>query len=83
MVTTDNGVNLDYMNVDYTVVPQHYAFLVDDGSFDALHERLGKRKLPFWAAPQRREPGMNHHDAGRGLYFNDLNGHLLEVITRP
>ena len=33
--------------------------------------------------PQRRKPGMNDRDGGRGLYFNDLNGHLLEVITRP
>jgi hypothetical protein len=22
-------------------------------------------------------------DGGRGVYFDDLNGHLLEVITRP
>lgn len=83
MVTTDNGVNLDYMDVGHAVVPQHYAFLVDDTSFDALHDRLGKRSLPYWADPQRQKPGMNDNDGGRGLYFNDLNGHLLEVITRP
>ena len=26
---------------------------------------------------------MNHHDGGRGVYFEDPNGHLLEIITRP
>ncbi|WP_373420391.1 VOC family protein [Mesorhizobium sp. L48C026A00] len=25
----------------------------------------------------------NDHDGGRGLYFEDPNGHLLEIITRP
>ena len=30
------------------------------------------------------QPGeINHHDGGRGVYFEDLNGHLLEIITRP
>ncbi|KAA9354275.1 VOC family protein [Ochrobactrum quorumnocens] len=83
MVVTDNGVNLDYIDVEHAVVPQHYAFLVDDTSFGALHNRLVKRNLHYWADPQRQKPGMNDHDGGRGLYFNDLNGHLLEMITRP
>lgn len=83
MVTTDNGVNLDYMDVKHEVVPQHYAFLVDDTNFDALHDRLDKRGMTYWADPVRCKLGMNDHDGGRGLYFDDLNGHLLEVITRP
>ena len=27
--------------------------------------------------------GAKHNDGGRGLYFNDQNGHFLEIITRP
>lgn len=83
MVTTDNGANLDYMNVERDISAQHYAFLVDDANFDALHDRLGKQGLKYWSDPQKRKLGMNDHDSGRGLYFDDLNGHLLEVITRP
>ena len=30
---------------------------------------------------QRRVIG--HRDGGRGLYFEDPDGHLLETITRP
>jgi hypothetical protein len=26
---------------------------------------------------------MNHRDGGRGLYFEDPDGHLLEILTRP
>lgn len=83
MVTTDNGVNLDYMDVKHAIVPQHYAFLVDEANFDALHDQLDKRGVNYWADPEKHKPGMNNHDGGRRLYFDDLNGHLLEVITRP
>jgi catechol 2,3-dioxygenase-like lactoylglutathione lyase family enzyme len=26
---------------------------------------------------------INHQDGGHGLYFEDPDGHLLEIITRP
>jgi len=26
---------------------------------------------------------INRRDSGRGLYFEDPDGHLLEIITRP
>lgn len=87
VVTTDNGVNLDYMEVDGErvgdVAARHYAFLVDEASFDAILARIETAGLPYWADPARTKPGLNRHDGGRGLYFDDLNGHLLEVITRP
>ena len=31
---------------------------------------------------QRRQGAINHHNDGRGLYFEDTDGHLLEIITR-
>ena len=38
----------------------------------------------YWADPAHRQPGqINHHDGGRGVYWNDPNGHYLEIITRP
>lgn len=84
MVTTENGVNLDYMNVDGDIKRQHYAFLVSEAEFDAIFDRIRERKLKFWADPGQTQAGeINRHDGGRGLYFEDLNGHLLEVITKP
>ena len=84
MVTTANGANLDYMDTDGTVTPQHYAFLVSDAEFDEVFGRIQKRKLSYWADPgQQQEGKINHHDGGRGVYFEDPNGHLLEIITRP
>lgn len=84
MVKTDNDANLDYMDAQGELTRQHYAFLVGDGEFDAIFDRIRKRKLTYWADPARRRPGeINDHDGGRGLYFEELNGHLLEIITRP
>lgn len=84
MVTTDNGANLDYMDSKGEIAHQHYAFLVGDAEFDAIFGRIRQRNLPYWADPGRQAAGeINHHDGGRGLYFEELNGHLLEIITRP
>jgi catechol 2,3-dioxygenase-like lactoylglutathione lyase family enzyme len=84
VVTTENGANLDYKDSDGEIAPQHYAFLVDEPEFDAIFGRIRQRELPYWADPgQTRQGEINHHDGGRGVYFEDINGHLLEVITRP
>ena len=84
MVATDNGANLDYMNTESETSRQHYAFLVGDGEFDAIFGRIRERSLPYWADPGQQKAGeINSHDGGRGLYFEDINGHLLEIITRP
>ena len=84
MVTTENGANLDYMNTEGEITPQHYAFLISESEFDEIFSRIRQRKLPYWADPGQTQPDkINQHDGGRGLYFEDPNGHLLEIITRP
>ena len=83
VVRLDNGVNIDFMNADGEIARQHYAFLVSDSDFDEIFGRIRERALPYWADPARSQQGeINHHDGGRGVYFEDPNGHLLEVITR-
>ena len=84
VVTLSNGVSLDVMRSPAPIAPQHYAFLVSDTEFDAIHARLSERGLTYWADPMRREPGrINHHDGGRGLYWAAPDGHNLEIITVP
>jgi catechol 2,3-dioxygenase-like lactoylglutathione lyase family enzyme len=84
MVTTHNDANLDYVDTNGEIVPQHYAFLVSEAEFDEIFGKVRDRKLPYWADPAQKKKGdINHHDNGRGIYFEDLNGHLLEIITRP
>jgi catechol 2,3-dioxygenase-like lactoylglutathione lyase family enzyme len=83
-VETGNGVSLDFLPPNGEISSQHYAFLVSEDEFDQIFDRIRERDLPYWADPaQDRRGEINHNDGGRGLYFEDPNGHLLEIITRP
>jgi hypothetical protein len=84
VVEADNDVTLDFMETAGEVVTQHYAFLVTEDEFDTIFGRIRERGLPYWADPAHREPGrINDRDGGRGVYFDDPNGHNLEILTRP
>jgi catechol 2,3-dioxygenase-like lactoylglutathione lyase family enzyme len=77
-------MSLDFIDSDEEIASQHYAFLVEEDEFDQIFGRIRERGATYWADPHRNERGrINEWDGGRGVYFDDLNGHLLEVITRP
>ncbi|MGH3939445.1 MAG: VOC family protein [Pseudonocardiaceae bacterium] len=84
-VETGNGVTLDFMDSDAEQISsQHYAFLVSEEDFDAIFARIQQAGIAFYADPGHHEAGrINHNDGGRGTYFEDPNGHNLEIITRP
>ena len=84
VVEVDNGVSLDFHETDGGIAPQHYAFLIDEGQFDSIFGRITARGLDYWADPARQKPGeINRRDGGRGVYFEDPDGHFLEILTRP
>ena len=84
VVATSNSVNLDFMDKDGEIPSRHLAFLVSEPEFDQIFGRIRQRGLDYWADPARKHHGeINRHDGGRGVYFCDPNGHLLEIITRP
>ena len=84
VVEADNAVSLDFAESNGEIVAQHYAFLVGEDEFDAAFGRIRDRGLTYWADPGKSLPGaINHNDGGRGLYFDDPDGHRLEIITRP
>jgi catechol 2,3-dioxygenase-like lactoylglutathione lyase family enzyme len=84
VVELSNGVSIDYFETADHIAIQHFAFLVSETEFDEIYGRLEERKLDVWADPARSKPGeVNRHDGGRGLYFLDPDGHMLEIITRP
>ena len=84
VVELSNGASLDYHEMEGKISSQHYAFLIDEADFDQVYARIGKRGLKHWADPGKHRAGeINRNDGGRGVYFEDPDGHLLEVITRP
>jgi catechol 2,3-dioxygenase-like lactoylglutathione lyase family enzyme len=85
VVDLDNEASLDFIDAgDIKVETQHYAFLIDESDFDSIFARIRERGLDYWADPFRKQPGkINHNEGGRGVYFLDPDGHLLEILTRP
>lgn len=83
-VQVDNEVTLDFYDTEDEITSQHYAFLVSEAEFDAIFGRIRERQMPYWADPgQEQRNEINHWDGGRGAYFEDPDGHLLEILTRP
>jgi catechol 2,3-dioxygenase-like lactoylglutathione lyase family enzyme len=85
VVDLENEASLDFIDAgDMKVETQHYAFLIDESDFDSIFARIRERGLDYWADPFMKQPGkINHNEGGRGVYFLDPDGHLLEILTRP
>lgn len=86
VVPTANGVSMDFAERETSapVSRQHYAFQVSDEEFDAVMDRIEQRGLDYWADPARTIKGrINHNDGGKGVYFHDPDGHVLEALTVP
>src|SRR6266498_1723906 len=82
-LSLSNEVTLDFLDAR-SFSPHHYAFLIDEADFDPIFERIRSAGVSFYADPDRQHPGqINHRFGGRGVYFDDPDGHLMEVITRP
>ena len=62
----------------------HYAFHVNDAEFDAILHRVKAAGLAFGSAPWALDDAkLNDWNGGRGVYFKDLDGHILELMTAP
>ena len=62
----------------------HYAFHISDAEFDAIFARIKAKNLPYGSGPfSHTDMQINTRRGGRGFYFEDPNGHLLEVMTVP
>lgn len=77
-------MTLDYYEKrDEPIQAQHYAFLVPDAEFDAMIARLETLGATYYADPNHTEPGrINRLFGGRGAYFDDPDGHNMEIMTR-
>jgi len=65
---------------------QHYAFEVSDAEFDDIFSRVKGRGLRYGSGPGPRLYDMQVNEGrgsgGRAVYFDELNGHSIELLTR-
>lgn len=81
-VTVDDTLTLDFDNAD-SFESHHYAFLVSEEEFDDIFGRVKEEGITYGAEPyDHKNMKLNNRLGGRGIYFADLDGHLLELMTR-
>jgi catechol 2,3-dioxygenase-like lactoylglutathione lyase family enzyme len=61
--------------------PGHYAFLVDDATFDAALAQARRIGLAWGSAPRVVDEQINHLGGGRGVYILDPDGIAYEFFT--
>ena len=69
---------------DSSFESHHYAFHVSDAEFDSIFQRVQESGLSYGSTPWSSDDGeLNNWNGGRGVYFKDRDGHLLEIMTVP
>jgi catechol 2,3-dioxygenase-like lactoylglutathione lyase family enzyme len=80
-VRINETLTIDFDNWD-NFERHHYAFKVSEAEFDGIFDRVRIEGLTYGSGPRAAENmEINHRNGGRGFYFRDPNGHLLEVLT--
>ena len=81
VVKVNSTLTLDFLT-EQNFSSIHYAFKVSDQQFDLILSRIKDDNIKYGSVPNSLDNGeINHNYGGRGLYFNDPNGHVLEIIT--
>jgi len=80
-VRVNESLTLDFDDADGFDV-HHYAFHVSDEEFDAILKRVQEAGVSFGSDPWNRDGKLNSWNGGRGVYFDDPSGHILELMTR-
>lgn len=76
------SLTLDLDNRE-VVEHHHYAFKVSEPEFDEIFGRIREAGLKYGSGPRSStDMEINTRNGGRGVYFRDPSGHLLELITR-
>ena len=61
----------------------HYAFRVSDEEFDRVYGKVKEAGILYGSGPRSHEDmEVGYRREERHLYFQDPNGHLLEILTR-
>lgn len=80
-VRVNDRLTLDFDDAD-SFEPHHYAFKVSEAEFDRIFGRIRKEGIAYGSGPRSLDDmRINHRGGGRGVYFLDPNGHILEILT--
>ena len=81
-VQVNETLTMDFDNAE-GFQHHHYAFHVSDADFDAIFERIEAEGIPYGSGPRSLDDmQLNDRKGGRGVYWVDIDGHVLELLTR-
>jgi len=81
-VRVNETLTLDFADTAEPFPSQHYAFHVSDAGFDGILQRVKGAGHAFGSSPWSLDDGkLNDWNGGRGFYFKDPAGHVLELMT--
>ena len=81
-VRVNEALTFDFDDQREVAESHHYAFHISDAEFEAILQRVKGAGLGYGSGPFDHNNGeINTRRGGRGFYFEDPNGHLLEVMT--
>ena len=81
-VKLNKDLTLLFSDDDEAFESHHYAFHVSNAEFDAIFGRIQAEGIPYGSEPHAlTNRAINHRGGGRGVYFCDPNGHILELLT--
>ena len=80
-VRVNDTLTMDFDNRD-VLESHHYAFHVNDEEFDQVFERVKAENITYGSGPRDLDDmQINTRRGGRGFYYKDLDGHVLELMT--
>jgi len=81
-VYVNDGLTLDFDQVEGDVPVQHFCFRVDDAGFDAIVARLVERGIGYRSTPHGpADMRVNGEHGGRIVYWSEPDGHVWEALT--
>lgn len=82
-VKINGTTTMDFADDRHPIGREHYAFHVSDAEFEEIFARVKAEGIPYGSGPSTRTDGkINTRLNGKGVYFNEINGHSLELLTR-
>ena len=81
-VYVNDGLTLDFIDTDEAFPIYHFCFRVSDEEFDAILERIAAAGIPYRSEVRGpTDMQINRYGGGRGVYWNEPDGHQWEILT--
>lgn len=81
-VYVNDGLTLDFDQVEGPFPVLHYCFRVGESEFDGILQRLKAHGIAYRSTPHGPDDGtINTRHGGRIVYWNEPDGHVWEALT--